>query len=103
MDFGGAMLELGIALGGGLCGAGVAVFKIGREVERLRQAAEGATKLAEELKVKIEEDAKEDEKSWRDLSYMLGQISVALGLPPEGPPTRPDLPPVRPRLPSRPR
>jgi hypothetical protein len=106
VDLGSALLEIGIGVGGGLVGAGIAAFKFGREMETVRRDALEAKNDAIEAKIRVDtlekelkEDAKESEKSWRDLNYLLGQIASTMGIEQ----TRPDLPPMRARLPSRPR
>lgn len=121
MDLGSVLLEVGLAVASGIATASVAAYRFGKEIESIRQKAEGAAAQAKDARDAVDKQAKdvrdavdkharatqgalnriaeerwEDNQTWRDLNRTLGRIQERLGIGETA------TPPMRPRRPSQP-
>jgi 3-dehydroquinate synthase class II len=93
------VVEAGVALAGGVAGAGGVLWSLARKLQSIEDVAKSAEKVAKEnrekvdkLEVEIHQDRRQGAEQWQDLNRTLGQIEGMMSGSPM---------PTRPRLPSR--
>jgi hypothetical protein len=80
-------IEAGIALASGVVGAGGVLWKMGRELQRIKDLSEGVSLKIEKLEKEVDEDRRQGADSWQELNRTLGRIEGQMNgghTPPRG-------------------